>query len=447
MLKKFGLLLGLVVLSAVILAGCGSKEPAGQGKSGDVKIKLGIVEPRTGSMAALGTAEYNAILMAIDMVNAKGGVMGKYPVEYVGADSQSNPATGASEAERLITMEKVPVIMGSYSSAIAASISEVCERNKIPLWEMSGAADEITTKGKNYTFRNEAMASSWGATSAEMIAKDAPKALGKELKDIKVAIVHEDGPYGTAVANGNRTWAKKNGLNIVLDEGYSSSSMDLSNIIMKLKSANPDVLLLTSYVTDGILFNRQAKELGFKVKILVTHSGGHSVQAFVDGVGKDADYMLTVDPVPVDFNRSAVTPELAALYDDFVKKWTEKYGNPPYHHVEMRQFAQTMLFLNNVLPTAIEKFGGVNPEAITKAARELKLDDGKTLIGYGVEMSTPENPFKDPWLGNTHIGQNIKAHAYVNQYFNGQLCTVWPESFAKKPPVLLLPKEHPLSAN
>lgn len=446
MYKKICLLLGIVLAASFLVAGCGGNN-ATDGKSGQVKIKLGIIEPRTGAQAPLGQAEYDAALMAIDMVNKKGGVLGKYPVEFVGADSQSNPAIGASEAERLITMEKVPVILGSYSSAIAASISEVCERNQVPLWEMSGAADEITTKGYNWTFRNEAMASSWGATSVEMIAAKAPAALGKDLKDIKVAIVHEDGPYGTAVAAGNSKMAKNKGLNVVMEEGYSSKSMDLSNIIMKLKAANPDVLLLTSYVTDGILFNRQAKELGFKVKILVTHSGGHSVQAFVDGVGKDADYMLTVDPVPVDFNRSAVTPELAQLYDEFVKNWTEKFKTPPYHHVEMRQFAQTMLFLNNVLPVAIEKYGGVNPEAIAKAIKELKLADGQTLLGYGVEISTTDKPFKDPWLGNTHVGQNILAHAYVNQYFNGQLCTVFPEKFAKKEPVLLLPKEHPLSAN
>ena len=438
-------LLSCVFLLTMILSGCGSNDkPAA---TGNVQIKIGLIEPRTGPLAPLGTAEYEAAMMAIQMVNEKGGVMGKYKIDVVSADSQSSPATGASEAERLITMEKCQVILGSYSSAIAASISEVCERNKVPLWEMSGAADNITTKGYKYTFRNEAMASSWGAASVEMIAKNAPAALGKDIKDITVAIIHEDGPYGTAVAAGNREWAKKSGFNVVIDEGYSSKTLDLSNIIMKLKQANPDVLLLTSYVTDGILFNRQAKELGYKVKILITHSGGHSVQAFVDGVGKDADMLLTVDPVPVDFKRSAVSPELATLYEEFVKRWTEKFKTPPYHHVEMRQFAQTMLFLNNVLPVAIEKYGGTSPEAIAKAIADLKLDDGKTLLGYGVEISTPEKPFKDPWLGATHVGQNIKAHAYVNQYFNGQLATVFPENFAKQPPVLLLPKDHPLSAN
>ncbi len=440
-------LLSLVLGVLLIFTGCASpQDGASQDQTGDIQIKLGVIEPVSGSMAPLGTAEYEAIKMAIDMVNEEGGVLGKYKVEHVFADSQSNPSVGASEAERLITTEKVPILLGSYSSAIAMAISEIAERYKVPLWEMSGATDDLLIRGYQWTFRNEAMASSWGASGVEFVAEYAPEALGKELKDIKVAIVHEDGPYGTAVSDGNRKYAEKFGMNIVLDEGYSSKTVDLSNIIMKLKSAEPDVLLLTSYVTDAILFNRQAKELGFKVKMLVTHSGGHSVQAFVDGVGKDADYILTVDPVPCKFNTDALSPELEALHEQFVERWTEKFGNPPYHHVESRQFAQTILLLKEVLPLAIEKHDGVTPEAIAAAAKELDLPDGSTLMGYGVKISTPEDPFRDPWLGNEHIGQNIKAHAYINQYFDGTLHTVWPEEFAAVEPVPVLPPEHPLAA-
>jgi len=440
-------LLSLFLAALLIFTGCGSSQNgAAQDQTGSIQIKLGVIEPVSGSMAPLGTAEYEAIKMAIDMVNEEGGVLGKYKVEHVFADSQSNPSVGASEAERLITTEKVPILLGSYSSAIAMAISEIAERYKVPLWEMSGATDDLLTRGYQWTFRNEAMASSWGATGVDFVAEYGPEALGKELKNIKVAIVHEDGPYGTAVSDGNRKYAEKYGMNIVLDEGYSSKTVDLSNIIMKLKAAAPDVLFLTSYVTDAILFNRQAKELGFKVKMLITHSGGHSVQAFVDGVGKDADYILTVDPVPCKFNTDAISPDLAVLHEKFVERWTKKFGNPPYHHVESRQFAQTILLLKEVLPLAIEKHGGVTPEAIAAAARELDLPEGSTLMGYGVKISTPENPFRDPWLGNEHIGQNTKAHAYINQYFDGVLHTVWPKEFADVEPVPVLPPEHPLAA-
>ncbi|HNX28761.1 MAG TPA: ABC transporter substrate-binding protein [Syntrophomonadaceae bacterium] len=450
-MKKFIGVLLLVVFMMVAVVGC-EKQPAAEGDkaASDVKIHVGVVEPISGAQAALGQAEYDGIQMAIEMINEDGGVMGKYPITYDFADSQSDPATGASEAERLITSKNVPVIMGSYSSAIAASISEVAERNKVVLWEMSGSADSLLQKGYQWTFRNEANASAWGAESVEfLIANDAQiqEKLGKSSKDLVVAIVHEDGPYGTAVADGNRATAEKYGLKVAVDEAYSSKAVDLSSIITKVKAANPDVLLLTSYVNDAIMFNRQAKELGFKVPILITHSGGHSVQAFVDGVGADANYMLTVDPVPCNPNTEGFSEEYAAILDEFVNRWTEKYGVPPYHHVEYRQFAQTMLFFKEIVPAAIEASGEFTAQSVADAIKAANVPAENSLCGFGAKFSTPEKPWTDPWLGNKHTGQNYEARAFINQYFDGTLVTVWPENLAKKEAVLFLPAEHPLSAN
>lgn len=444
----------IVLLTIGMLAGCGGtlKQPSedeSEGENGDVakdiKIRLGIVEPLTGSMAPLGNAEYEAIVLAIEMINERGGIDGKFPIEYVTADSQSDPSVGASEAERLITSEKVPILLGSYSSAIAMAISEVAERNKVVLWEMSGTTDDLLNRGYKWTFRTESQASSWGAASVECLVNELTKK-NEDIGSLKVAIIHEDGPYGTAVAKGNEAWAKKFGLDVVINEAYSAETVDLSNMIMKLKSSGPDVLLLTSYVTDAILFNRQSKELGFTVPILITHSGGHSVQAFVDGVGEDANYILTVDPTPLNPNLDAFESELAELYKDFVKRWTDKHGWAPYHHVEHRQFAQTVLLLTKVLPKAIEESQGeLTPTAIANAIKGTKLNNGQTLMGHGVEFSTPENPFRDPWLEDEHIGQNIKAHAFINQYFDKQLFCVWPDEYASKEPVIFLPEGHPLA--
>ncbi|HWQ73868.1 MAG TPA: ABC transporter substrate-binding protein [Syntrophomonas sp.] len=449
-MKKFVGVLTLIVFMMVAVAGC-EKQPASDDKTGsDVKIHVGVVEPISGAQAALGQAEYDGIKMAIDMINEKGGVMGKYKITYDFADSQSDPATGASEAERLITSKGVPVIMGSYSSAIAAAISEVAERNKVVLWEMSGSADDLLQKGYQWTFRNEANASAWGAESVEFIMGNDAKIqekLGKPAKDLVVAIIHEDGPYGTAVAKGNEATAKKYGMNIAMNEAYSAKAVDLSSIIMKIKAAKPDVLLLTSYVNDAIMFNRQAKELGFKVPIMITHSGGHSVQAFVDGVGADANYMLTVDPVPVNPNTAGFSQEYSDMLTDFIKRWTDKFGVPPYHHVEYRQFAQTMLLFNEIVPKAIEKSGAFTAEAVAEAIRTADVPAENSLCGFGAKFSTPEKPWTDPWLGNKHTGQNYEARAFINQYVDGTLVTVWPQNLAKAEAVLFLPSEHPLSAN
>ena len=206
------LCLALCLALAVSAAACGggdaAEEGGGSGGSGEISVYVGIEEPLTGANASLGTAEYNAIEMCIEMLNEQGGVAGRYPISYETVDTQSDAATGSSEVERLITAKGVPVIIGSYASGIAAAVSEVCERYETLLWEQSGAADTLLQNGYGWTFRTESMSSLWGATSVEYIVSEADQVrevLGKDIQDLKVAIVHEDGSYGTAVGEGNTT--------------------------------------------------------------------------------------------------------------------------------------------------------------------------------------------------------------------------------------------------
>lgn len=415
----------------------------------EIVVHVGVEEPLTGANAALGTSEFNAIEMCIEMLNEQGGVAGKYPIEYDYVDTQSDAATGASEVERLITTEEVPVIIGSYGSGIAAAVSEVCERYKTLLWEQSGAADTLLENGYKWTFRTESMASLWGATSVDYIVDQADyvkEVLGKDIEELKVAIIHEDGSYGTAVGQGNYAAAEKAGMDIVSYEAYSSSTLDLSSVIMKLISAEPDILLLTGYVNDGSLFLKQSQELGFTVPILITHSGGHSVQAFVDAIGDQVNYLLTVDPVACNPKLDSFDEDIQEVFKEFESRWTEKYGVHPAHHVEMRAFAQSYLFFTEVAPLAIEQGGAFTAETVRDAILSLDLPASRNLMGSAVKYSTPDEPFVDPVLEGSHVGQNIYAGAFINQYFDKELYCVWPEEYAQKEGVLFLPSSSTLSA-
>ena len=295
----------------------------------------------------------------------------------------------------------------------------------------------------------EAMASLWGATSVDYIVDQADyvkEVLGKDISELKVAIIHEDGSYGTAVGQGNNARALEAGMNVVVYEPYSSSTLDLSSVIMKLIAADPDVLLLTGYVNDGSLFLKQSQELGFTVPILVTHSGGHSVQAFVDAIGDQVNYLLTVDPVACNPKLDSFSADLQAAFKDFEARWTEKYGVAPAHHVEMRAFAQSYLFFTEVAPKAIEEGGDFTAETVRDAILSLELDASKNLMGSDVKFPTVDEPFTDPAQGNQPVGQNIHAGAFINQYFDGELYCVWPEAYAQKEGVLFLPASSTLSA-
>ena len=98
----------------------------------------------------------------------------------------------------------------------------------------------------------------------------------KAPKDLRVAIIYEDGPYGAGVAAANEAEAKKQGMQVVLKEGFSIQAPDLSSLVTKLRAARPDVLFHTGYAPDIALFLRQAKEQGFRVRAYLGHGAGHS---------------------------------------------------------------------------------------------------------------------------------------------------------------------------
>src|SRR5262249_57470854 len=119
-------------------------------------------------------------------------------------------------------------------------------------------------------------------------------------KDLRVAIIHEDGAYGVDVARGNESGAKKAGFNVVLKEGYSATAPDLSALITKLKRARPDVIFHTGYNPDITLFHRQARENGLKFSALIGQGAGYGVYAKLkEGLGKDVNYLFDAHPLSI----------------------------------------------------------------------------------------------------------------------------------------------------
>jgi branched-chain amino acid transport system substrate-binding protein len=416
-----------------------------------IQIKIGLLFPLTGSMAALGTDQMTGARIAIDLINEMGGISGKYKITYVIADSQSDPKVAASEAERLITIEKVNLIIGSYASPLALAASEVANRYKTVYYEVGAVTDSITLRNFTYLLRNQPIGGDYGIVAGLFLKDVVAPMLGKNPQDIRVAIINEDGPYGTSVGVSDEKMAKSFGFNVVLHEAYSASATDLSSLILKLKDAKPDVILATGYYTDTVLFFRQAKELGLKFKVYIGHGAGAGLPATWQALGKDMEYVFNIDPPPPPpgLNLNLVSPEYRNLISEFVKRFTSERGYPPLTHAFMG-FGNTLPLLLNILPLAIEKYGNINSDSILKAAWELTIPDGKGPMLYGVKFSTPANP-EDTILGKIgrpdkpelHIGQNIYARPVVMQWINGSLYIVYPKEWATRSPVIPLPPQSP----
>ena len=404
-------------------------------------IKIGVVYDLTGPFAGGGSElHYLGAKIMIDWFNAHGGIDG-YKVDAIYADAQSKPDVAINEAVRLIEQEHVDMLLGFFSSAECVPAAARIEQFKKFMWITTCIASPVL-EGRNlkYVFRPQPYGSQWGLTSAEMVAAYAKPQLGKDPKDLKVAIIHEDGPYGTDVAKGSAAGAKKAGFQVVDNEGYSATAPDLSSMVTKLKRAQPDVIFHTGYNPDITLFLRQARELGLKFSTLIGHGAGYTVYSKLkETVGNDANYFFDVDPISIwEVNPKALKPELLPMVrmvgDAYMKAKPDTIIKSP--HVGMAA-SNTYLFLTDVLPRAITKYGGITSDDLRQAAMDTDLGDGQTMLGFGVKFEGD---------GEAMEGQNERAYPVVVQYVDDKSYVVWPKSLQQREPVLKLPASSPYAA-
>ena len=325
------LVVAFVIASTLLLAfsgvvGAQSKE-----------FKLGVLYSMTGAFAPAGAlGGYRGTMVAVDMINAKGGIAGQYKVVPVVADAQSNPDVAIREGQRLMTVENVPVVLGVFSSAIAVPLAPMAEKNKKIFWITIAISDKVLEdRHLKYVFRPQPMGSNWAA-GVDMVKEYCSKFGYSDPKQIRVAVLHEDGPYGVATSNASVNRLKEYGMNVVLTEAYSHKSNDLSPSILKLKAAKPDVILHTGYFPDVVLFFRQAREMGLKTKAIVGHGAGHSnFGPLKESLGSELmNYVLDIDPAPaqiLDPKKLAVGQ--GEIIQEFLKRYKGKFGedDPPSH--------------------------------------------------------------------------------------------------------------------
>src|SRR5438874_3590610 len=421
-------------LSIGLFAAIAALGMAASAEAQEKKIKIGVIYDLTGPLAGGGSElQYTGAKIMLDQY-AKTGVEG-YKIEAVYADAQSKPDIAINEAVRLIEQETVDMLLGFYSSAQCVPVAGRIEQLKKFMW-ITTCISSAVLDGKNYkyVFRPQASGDQFGMMTMDFIAQNSQSKFGKEPKDLRVAIIHEDGAYGVDVSKGNEAGAKKAGFNIVLKEGYSATAPDLSALVTKLKRARPDVIFHTGYNPDITLLLRQAREQGLKVAALVGHGAGYGVyEKLKEGRGGDANYLFNSDPISIWLaNEKGLDPKLIPVIKMVGEEFDKVKPGVAIRsaHVGMAA-SNTYLFLTDVLPRAIKKYGGVDPEALRKAALEVDVPEGGTMLGFGVKF---------PAEGSQMAGQNERSFPVVIQYVDDKSYVVWPKSQAQREAVLPLPK-------
>ncbi len=420
---RLGAALAAAMLAAGLAACSGSGGSSGSG-SGSGSIKIGLVFPTTGSMAPLGIAEENAAKLVLDWTNSHGGVGGQ-KIQYFEGDSQSNPATGATVAEQLISTDGVQVVIGSYASAIAQAIAPVTERNKVILWEEGAVSPTVAQGSDPYFFRTVGPAGTYATADLSFLRNYLAAKLGKPLGQLRVAVAHEDGPFGTSVADAVVAQAKSLGVNIVSDIAYPETSADLTPVVLQLKSASPDVLLFTPLVASAPVFWQaaQAQNLNLKAVIGAACIGS---SAFLNKFGaKGVQGVYDVEaPAIATMNAQNLQSQVRSDLNVLLAQYKSQAGVPCLVQCG-DALGGTYDLVKYVLPGAVAS-GSVTPDSIRAAALKANVPTGGTPQGFGLKFSATS-------------GENTAAQSVIMQWQNGALVVVYPTALASAAPIYPMP--------
>ena len=241
-------------------------------------IKIGVVQPLTGAFATAGTDVVNGAKIAVDEINAKGGVLGQ-PLELVIEDTKSNPTEAASVTEKLIVRDRVPVLMGASSSTATLAAMPKLREYKVPMLVETSSSSKITTAGNPYIFRI--------APPSEVEAVAFGKIVDKiGIKKANFLVVNNDWGIGTADEFGKML--KEHAMQVGLVERMDASAQDMSAQLSKIKATDADTLIVTGAVEQLSLVLKQAVGLGMQVKIIST-GGSQNPDQLIENVGRAAD--------------------------------------------------------------------------------------------------------------------------------------------------------------
>lgn len=377
------------------------------------EVVIGVLYPLSGASAQIGVDAQRAFETAADLINNKYDFdlpmardegftgLGGAKVRLVFADHQADPQKGRAEAERLITQEKVSAIVGTYQSAVAVTVSQICERYQIPFISADNSSPSLHRRGLKFYFRAAPHDEMFSTAMFDFF--DALKKKGEKIETL--ALFHEDTIFGTDSANAQLKLAADRGYKIVADIKYRANSPSLSAEVQQLKAANADVLMPSSYTTDGILLIKTMGELGYKAKAIVAQDAGFSEKALYDAVG---------DKIPGVISRGSFSLDLAAKRPMVgkINAMFKARSGKDFNDYSSRQFMGLI----------------VMADAINRA----KSTDGEKIREALVATDMPGEVTIMPWkrVKFDAMGQNNDADPVLLQYTGGQFVTIFPPQAA-----------------
>lgn len=377
----------------------------------------------SGRLAETGADLKHGIEFAVKQINSMGGVKncGGAKIVVVYGDSAGKPETGAAEAERLITQEHVVALVGAYQSAVTKTASEVAERYHVPFVNPDSTSPALTERGYKWFFRVTPHDGMFAKQQVEFI-----KWLNEKYKlNLKTyAIIHEDTEWGTKVAEAWKKYFNEAGFKLVKEISYHAATVtSLDSEVKALKAANPDILLVASYVQDAILLVQAMKANNFAPKVVLAQDAGFITPSYVKQVGKDGWYIFSREVFNWDLFEKI--PRLKKVNEEYKKEYgVDLNGNSARDYTGMW-----------VLYYALE-------EACKKASPAYLEEFRKALRDALANLNIPGDKLIMPWKGVKfdEKGQNILGQGIIVQMLeDGKYHTVYPPEYATTEPKVPFP--------
>ena len=370
-----------MMLTAMVGCGNGNTQDGGNannaGATGDT-IKIGGLAPLTGDVSVYGVAVDNGVKMAVEEINADGGVLGKQ-IEYIVYDEKGDATEAVNAYNKLVQSDNVVAIVGDVTSKPTLAVAQQAAKDKIQLITASGTAENITQAGENI-FR----ACFIDPFQGELMASYASKKLEKKTAAI---IYNISDDYSKGLYEAFEAAAGDLGIEVVQVEGYGKGTVDFKAQLTNIKSKNPDVIFLPVYYQDVALIAVQAKELGIEAQFLGA-DGWDGVIGQVDESNMDA------------VNGAYFCSQYSAQSDDpnlqaFLSKYKETYG------MDASQFAVLGYDAMKMLAQAISEAGSTDSAAITSAMAAI---DFTGLTGH-MTFDENRNPVKSAAITQIDNGE------------------------------------------
>ena len=358
-------------------------------------LKIGVINSVTGPEAPIGENLTNGIKLAEEDL-AKSGTK----VELVWEDDTGKPQIAMSAMEKLATRDGVAGVVGPYTSASANAVAKLAQRYQVPLLVPAAAKEEITRQGYQWVYRLNAPANVYA-----QVLLDAVTEVGKPKT---IAFIYENTDFGTSTADAGKKYAEKKGIKIVADEPYSKGSPDYRSTLTKVKSLNPELVFMVSYVVDAILLMRQAREVGLKPQAFLGGGAGFTTAQFASDKAISSN-VLTSTQWADDVKWPGAS--------EFAKRYQSKFGKEPTYHAACA-YASMMIMAD----TAAKQGGD------RKKIRNALASGGWKGIMGDVKFEAYDG----------YTNQN-KHPMLVLQIQNGNFAAVYPPEFATKKPVYPFP--------